>query len=120
MTELLEIAEIEICIEPPSCDNPVLRYHGDGEFDFIPHESTRNLLRNAHWAVTQCELWNWLRTFNEVSFMFSTAPNLERIMIKMTEQPEGQLHSGASFAYVMRSMEYVAKNGYAAFEKKMR
>jgi hypothetical protein len=77
------------------------------------------MLKNAHWAVTQCESWSWLHTFNEESFMFSTSPVLNTIMNKMIEQPEGQLHSGASFAYVMRAMEYIAKYGYAAYEKKM-
>lgn len=115
MTEL-DVAEIEILM--PSCDNKVLRYYGDGEFDFISNLSTRELLRNAHWAVTQCELWNWLRAFDEAGFMFSRAPNLARIMDKMVEQPEGQLHSGSSFACVMRSMEYIAKNGYAAFRNR--
>lgn len=117
MTELA-IDQIEIYIEPPSCENTVLRYYGDGTFDFISHESTRGMLKNAHWAVTQCESWNWLRTFNETSFMFSTAPNLGRIMDKMVEEPEGQLHSGSSFACVMRVMEYIAKNGYDAFRNR--
>jgi hypothetical protein len=106
-------------IESPSCENKVLHYYGDGEFDFVSHETTRQMLKNAHWAVTQCASWNWLRIFNETSFMFSTSPNLDCIVNKMAEQPEGRLHSGSSFALVMRSMEYIAKNGYAAFEKKM-
>lgn len=113
----LDIEQIEIVIH--SCGNTELRYHGEGEFDFVLDKETRDMLKNAYWAVTQCESWSWLRTFNEESFMWSTSPMLDRIMNKMSERPEGRLHSGASFAYIMRSMEYIAKNGYAAFEKKM-
>ena len=116
--EELDIGQIDIVI--PSCENKGLRYYGDGEFDFVSDKLYRSMLKNAYWAVTQCELWSWLRTFNEEAFMFSTSPMLNHIMDQMVQQPEGRLHSGASFACVMRSMEYIAKNGYAAFEKKIR
>jgi hypothetical protein len=99
-------------------DNRICNYYGDGEFGFVANDKEREMLKNAHWAVTQCESWNWLRTFNEESFLLSTSPILHRIMEKIVEHGEGRLHSGASFACTMRVMEYIAKNGYAAFEKR--
>ena len=76
---------------------------------FTAHEST--MLRDAYDAITQCELWDWLRTYSpedNKGFMFSTHPNLERINKAM--KYEG--HSGSSYAMTMRVMEKIAKEGF--------
>lgn len=33
-------------------------YYGNGEFDFVRDESTREFLKSAHKAISICELWN--------------------------------------------------------------
>lgn len=94
-------------------------YYGDGEFEFVKHVGSRELFKNAHWAITQCELWEWLREYKvdiENGFMFSRTYELDRINDKMREQSDvaGE-HSGLSYAVTMRNMNYIAKNGYNAF-----
>ena len=100
-----------------TAEPPVFKYYGDGSFDFISRTHMRDMLVNAHWAVSSCELWGWIRAFNQMSFMLSNSPELHRISKKMGEQPIGQLHSGASFGLTLRVMEYIAKNGYDKYRE---
>lgn len=94
-------------------------FFGDGSFDFITQEySDGAYYRNAHWAITQTEMWNWLHSFSlgeKESFMFCTHPNLKIIEQKMYEQEIAHYHSGASFGITMRQMQYIAMHGYNAF-----
>lgn len=92
--------------------------YGNGEFEFINDKTDREFLRNAHWAITQCGLWDWLRDYKPEAnrgFMFSTSPELQKINKKMREQEIADLHSGGSYGGTMQSMLCIAKNGYEAF-----
>ena len=92
---------------------------GDGKFDFM-NDPLVPYLVNAHWAITECELWDWLRTYDapiDKGFMFSTTPERERMNAKMLEQSIAQGHSGCSYGYTMRVMEYIAKYGYEKYKK---
>lgn len=95
-------------------------YYGNGEFDFIRDESTREFLKSAHKAISICELWNWIRIYepppNE-GFMLSIKPELNRIKQEMWKDPSNVFHSGASFGGIMRDMEYIAKHGYENFKR---
>lgn len=84
------------------------------EFNTIPDENNRVMLKNAHQAITSTEYWDYMRTFNEQSFMFSNNPAISKIMTKMSELGYDG-HSGCSFAWTMRQMEFLAKNGKQAF-----
>jgi hypothetical protein len=54
----------------------------------------------------------------EKGFAFSMEPVLDIINKKMSEnQYIYESHSGCSYACTMRSMEYIAKNGYEAFRE---
>jgi hypothetical protein len=86
----------------------------DAEFNTIADEHSRVMLKNAHQAITSTEYWDYMRTFNEQSFMFSNNPAVSKIMTKMTELGYDG-HSGCSFAWTMRHMEFLAKNGKQAF-----
>ena len=69
------------------------------------------MLRDAFQAITVCDLWDWLRTYTPEpgrGFMFGNHPNQERINQAMTYTG----HSGASYAWTMRAMEDIAKNGW--------
>jgi hypothetical protein len=109
MSDIIEINQIEVEVDPI--------HYGDGQFDFIERMHDRYILQNAFWAITECGLWDWIRSFNETSFMFSDSPNIGLIMAKMQEQDIGTCHSGSSFAFTMRAMEYLAKNGIYKFCK---
>jgi len=92
---------------------------GDGSFDYM-NDPIVPYLVNAHWAITECELWDWLRTYSPPDgkgFMFSTTPETERIDAKMREQDISSGHSGCSYGYTMRVMESIAKEGYERYKE---
>ena len=63
--------------------------------------------------------WTLLRDFNEESFMWSDTPWVTNLMQRInTESRCG--HSGASLGCVMRSMEFIAENGFAKFMEQMK
>jgi hypothetical protein len=86
----------------------------DAEFNTIADEHSRIMLKNAHQAITSTEYWHYMRTFSEQSFMFSGSPTVSAIMKKMSELGYDG-HSGCSFGWTMRQMEFLAKNGKQAF-----
>lgn len=94
-------------------------YYGNGAFEFVENSSNRALYKNMHTAISQTELWDWMRTFEpeqSKGFMFSEAPELNRIQAKMAEDPVSGNHSGSSYGCMMRSMQYIAKNGYDKYK----
>lgn len=71
-----------------------------------------NELDDAYKAVSIAEAWDWLRTFNDShGFVFCTDP----MMLKINRNIRYDGHSGASFAWVMREMEFIAKHGWTAY-----
>jgi hypothetical protein len=86
----------------------------DAEFNTISDEHSRIMLKNAHQAISLTESWDFMRTFNEQSFMFSNNPAVSTIMKKMSQLGYDG-HSGCSFGWTMRQMEFLAKNGKQAF-----
>ena len=84
------------------------------DFSFIRDEHTRYLVSNGYTAVNQLELLGWLKNFTPNSnhgFMFSSDPNIHKIIGRMESLPNPPGHSGSSFAITMRHLEYVAKHG---------
>ena len=93
---------------------------GDGSFDFMNDDPMMPYLVNAHWAITECELWDWLRAYDPPygnGFMFSSTPERQRIDAKMSEQDIAGGHSGSSYGGTMRVMEYIAKEGYEKYRE---
>lgn len=86
----------------------------DAEFNTITDEHNRFMLKNAHQAITLTEQWGFMRTFSDPSFMFSDSSAVSRIMGKMSQLGYDG-HSGCSFGWTMRQMEFLAKNGKQAF-----
>jgi len=87
-------------------------------FSFIPDEHTKRMVCNGYNAVTQLELWVWLSTYEPEEnrgFMFSSHPNISAIIEKMetSEDPPG--HSGSSFGFTMRHLQYIAQNGMTGY-----
>lgn len=81
--------------------------------DLYPdHEAV--MLQDADNAITQCNLWEWLRSYvpsEGKGFIFADNPNLDRINNAMKFQG----HSGGSYAWTMRCMESIAKDGWELF-----
>ena len=111
---VVEVDDIELDM-PPAVS--YAEWYGDGKFEFIHDKSTRKLLCNAHEAISKCELWSWLATFDEPSFLWSTSCELAKLNAYIWKTDVGSYHSGASFAYTMREMERIAKYGYAAYRE---
>ena len=80
-----------------------------GKFLYINCISTRNMLQNAWTAITILELWSFMRKEQE-SYMFSNDPEINIISNKMSELGY-DCHSGSSFGWTMRQMQYIAKYG---------
>lgn len=90
-------------------------------FNFIPDSHTRSLIINGYQAVSQLELWGWMKEFNpepSEGFMWTTHPNVYRISEKMESLPNPPGHSGSSFAITMRELEFIAKHGIDEYKKK--
>jgi hypothetical protein len=89
------------------------------DFLKIEDEHSRFMLENAYQAITHVEAWDFLRTFNDNQngFMFSSNPMTGKIMSKMEELGYTG-HSGFSFAWTMRNMEFLAKHGRDEFLSK--
>jgi len=74
-----------------------------------------DMLQDADNAITECGLWNWLTEYTPEDgkgFMFSSHPNLDRINNAMKYSG----HSGSSYGWTMRQMEYIAKHGWELFQ----
>jgi hypothetical protein len=76
-------------------------------------EDSKMMIKDGINAVTVTEMWDWLKIYEpekSEGFMFSSHPNLDKIGNNMYGG-----HSGASYAWTMRQLEYIAKNGFEAF-----
>lgn len=84
---------------------------------FDAHEAT--MLADAYAAVTTADMWEYLKlssTPGKDGFMFSK--DIELAMITAAMQYDG--HSGASYAWVLRQMESIAKGGWDAWVNRIR
>jgi hypothetical protein len=84
---------------------------------FDAHEAM--LLADAFAAVTAADMWEYLRlptTPGKDGFMFSPSIELAAINAEMTYQG----HSGASYAWVLRQMEAIAKGGWEPYANRIR
>ena len=94
-------------------------HYGNGDFDFVRDISTKEFLKSAHRAISLCELWDWMRIYQpppNTGFMWSKTPELDRINQQMWKDPVNGSHSGSSYGFIMREMEYIAKNGYENYK----
>ena len=94
----------------------------ESSFDFIQCRMTRNCIMNGCWAMDQTNLWDWLCEYEvdpKKGFMFSKAPELMTISNRMDDQnaPVRISHSGASFGFTMRALDYIAKYGLEAYKE---
>jgi len=92
--------------EPPHLQEELLV---PGEFKYVISNSSREMLQNAYQAINQTETWSFVRNDIE-SFMRSGAPEIKLISKKMAQLGYCG-HSGFSFGWTMRQMQFIAKNG---------
>jgi hypothetical protein len=87
---------------------------GNGQFEYINDVHSREMLVNAWQAINLTELWDFVKQDID-SFMFSHDPRVTIISNKMTELGYSG-HSGASFGFTMRNMQYLAEHGEEKFK----
>jgi hypothetical protein len=85
------------------------------DFSFITDDSSRMCIESGYKGVNMSKGWNALRTFDGESFMFSSDPEIVRIMDAVNEQYDGG-HSGASIGWTMRQLELISHIGVNAFK----
>jgi hypothetical protein len=86
-----------------------------GKFDYIKDDWTRDMLINAWQAINITETWNFVKQPID-SFMFSNDPRVNIIYNKIEELGYTG-HSGASFGFTMRTMQYIANYGERKFRE---
>lgn len=85
----------------------------EGDFSFLLNkgfsESSITYLQDAYDAITRLNLWKELAEFTpnkDEGFMFTSHPLLNKINCEMKLLSS---HSGSSYGWVMRTMEFIAK-----------
>jgi hypothetical protein len=80
-------------------------------------ENSIKYLQDAFDAITRLGLWKELSEFTldeKEGFMFSSSPLLMKIRSEMKFMSE---HSGASYGWTMRQMEFIAKHDWNNYLK---
>tara|TARA_B110000046_G_C12725740_1_gene286477 strand:+ start:94 stop:423 length:330 start_codon:yes stop_codon:yes gene_type:complete len=94
--------------------NYIMEY-SPGNFNFIHDALTREALKNTYHAVDKTNMWSFMKTFEPPSdqgFMFTASPELYLIS---TECENRYRHSGTTWGFSMRHIEYIAKNGWSQY-----
>lgn len=92
-----------------------------GDFSFLPKKNSSEILmlNDAFQAMERVEgSWDYLKRPDvpekNDGFMFSKDPFISKISSEVDK--DGAIgHSGSSYGWTMRQIEYIAKNGWDAF-----
>lgn len=92
----------------------------EGDFNALNLDShSIEMLADAYQAVTKANRWGYLKRSDVPAkgkgFMFSDAEELREIDLEMKYGG----HSGSSYAWTMRSMEMIAKQGWNIYAKEI-
>ena len=80
-----------------------------GDFTFVCDASERAMLEDAYKAITRTESWSIMANDpGEGGFMFAPLTYLDSVNKAM----EYTGHSGASYGWTMRQMQYIATHGW--------
>ena len=86
----------------------------EGTFENTTYdEQTQKYLKDAYDAITSAEMWPKMREDpGEGGYIYSGHEYINAITLKMKLIEE---HSGASFGWMMRVMQRIAREGWAKF-----
>ena len=87
------------------------------DYSTLYSKDEAEMLQDADNAVTECGLWDWLKEFNpkeNEGFMFTKHENLDKIHSKMKLLDQ---HSGFTYGWIMRNIQYVAQHGFHELRK---
>lgn len=88
---------------------------GDGNFEYVHNNIEKEMLKNAFKAISITNLWDFVSKDIE-SFMWSDEDKIKIILNKMSELGYDG-HSGGSFGWTMRAMQYLSQHGEAKFKQ---
>jgi hypothetical protein len=114
--ELAGVGAITEIAEEERQSEPTIIKRGDGKMPYIKDEQSREMLENAWQAINLTENWDFVAQPTE-SFQFSQDNRIWIITEKM-EQLGYYRHSGFSFGWTMRQMQFLARNGVEKFKNK--
>jgi len=100
----------------PERDTPAEENIIPGQFEYTKYKSTRDMLLSAWKAISRTETWGFVKQPID-SFMLSDDPRINIIYNKIEELGYTG-HSGCSFGYTMRTMQFIVKNGEIKFKEK--
>ena len=84
-----------------------------GDFNFMRDEASRRYAKDTYDAVTKAEAWDLMKEEpGQGGYMYSTDAQYKLIQAKMEFLGE---HSGASYGWCMRQVQYIAQNGWNAY-----
>ena len=84
-----------------------------GEFLYITDLNVRAMLQNGWKTINHLELWEYMKNPTD-SYMFSSDLEISHIMSQM-ETFGYNYHSGCSFGWTMRQLQYIAQYGEVSF-----
>ena len=73
-------------------------------------QTSSNMVYSAYICINKTEAWDALAKFDEASFMHCQDPYIKELMYKINDSYNS--HTGASLAWTMRQVEYIAKRGF--------
>lgn len=97
---------------------PPLDIPDNPDFDFITDESNRRMFQSAYQIITYMNSWDFIRRYSpsqDSGYGFDRTPAMVEILAAVERHYD--CHSGASLAYTMRFMQYIAKNGFEKFKE---
>jgi hypothetical protein len=106
---IINLSELDNIILESIIPEQTKRQFIPGKFLYIDSEQERIMLQNAWAAITQLELWVYMQ-LNTESYMFNDHHLINLISKKMVDLGYDG-HSGSSFGWTMRQMQYIAING---------
>lgn len=88
----------------------------DYKFITVFDSDFRGCIKDMADTITRLGLWQWFRDYDPSSnsgYMFSSHENITKINNGLTDNP----HSGATFAYCMRIMQAIARDGFTIWNQ---
>lgn len=85
-------------------------------FECVKDDQEKMYYRSAYNSITQLELWGWIQR-NNGPFLLNRSHEMDLLKRRMWQDEINSYHSGASFALVLRQMEFIANYGYEKFRQ---
>jgi hypothetical protein len=91
-----------------------------GDYSWMKDASSREICMDAHKVISDLGLWDWMKTATPpadkgFSYWYPRPAELEKLDAALTSG-----HSGCSYGWTMRQMEFIAKHSWDSYVLKMK